>query len=42
MWVRLAGHEIGGMAIENTYLVTEKGWENMCQRSCEEIMTLGL
>ncbi len=38
----LADHETGGVAIENTYRVTEKGWENMCQWPYEEIMTLGL
>jgi Xaa-Pro aminopeptidase len=40
--VRLADHETGGVAIENTYRVTEKGWENLCQWPYEEIMTIGL
>jgi Xaa-Pro aminopeptidase len=40
--VYLEGHETGGIAIENTYRVTEKGWENLCKWPYEELMILGL
>jgi Xaa-Pro aminopeptidase len=40
--VRLADHETGGVAIENTYRVTETGSENLCKWPYEEIMTIGL
>jgi Xaa-Pro aminopeptidase len=40
--VRLEGHETGGVAVENTYRVTETRVENLCKWPYEEIMTIGL
>ena len=39
--VRLENHETGGVAVENTYRVTETGVENLCKWPYEEVMTIG-
>ncbi len=41
-WLSGKGAEQGGVAIENTYLITEDGCESLTKWPYEEIMTIGL
>ena len=40
--IYLEGHDAGGVALENTYRITDTGCENLCKWPMEEIQTIGM